>query len=668
VDNRRVHVLGPGLTPVAPGAVGEVHVAGLGVVRGYVNAPGATASRFLPDPFGPAGERMYRTGDLARWNPDGQLEYVGRVDAQVKVRGFRIEPGEVEAALLAHPAVAQAVVVARQVRGGGRRLVGYVVPVDADAAVGGDGAGGVGDFDLSTGVSPADLRRFLAGRLPEFMVPSVIVVLGALPLTNRGKVDRAALPEPETSEAVYRAPGTEAEEVLAGVFAEVLGLERVGVDDDFFTVGGDSIRSIQVVARARAQGVEVSARDVFQHRTVAALAETAAGKAGDRVVLAELPGGGEGFMPLLPVARHVLELGGGHRRFAMSVLLELPQDVTAADLVATLDAVLARHDILRARLVEEPSQGLHVGSAGSVDAAAVLTRITDEAADPAAELDAAAGRLDPESGVMAQFVWFDAGSGGRLLIVLHHLVVDGVTWRVLVPDLAAAWRQVRAGRAPELPEVGTSVRRWAHALVEEAARPERAAELDWWRRTLLEADPAVGCRLLDPAVDVMSTVDSLRVRIPARMTEPLLTTVPAAFRAGADDVLLAGLALAVARWRGRSDVLLRLEGHGRAEDLVPGADLSRTAGWFTSMFPVRLDVSGLDLDEAASGGAAAGRALKAVKEQLRAVPDKGVGYGLLRHLNPGTAAELAGLPEPQIGFNYLGRISVADLPASMRGL
>ncbi|GGW20706.1 hypothetical protein GCM10010501_68620 [Streptomyces libani subsp. rufus] len=664
VDNRRVHVLGPGLTPVAPGAVGEVYVSGLGVVRGYLDAPGVTAGRFVADPFGPAGARMYRTGDLARWNADGQLEYVARADAQVKVRGFRIEPGEVEAALLAHPAVAQAVVVARQVRGGGRRLVGYVVPVEADAAVGGDGAGGVGDFDLGTGVSPADLRRFLAGRLPEFMVPSVIVVLGALPLTNRGKVDRGALPEPEVSEVAYRAPGSAAEEALAGVFAEVLGVERVGVDDDFFAAGGDSIRSIQVVARARAKGVEVTAREVFEHRTVAALAEAAAGRDTGRPVLEELEGGGAGFMPLLPVARHVLGLGGGHDRFAMSLLLRTPDDIDRTSLVAALQAVLDHHDVLRARLVEAPERGLFVEPAGSVDAGALLHRVAGAQADAAAELDAAAGRLDPAGGVMAQFVWLEAS--GRLLVVLHHLVVDGVTWRVLVPDLAAAWQQVRAGRTPVLPAVGTSVRRWAHALVEEAGRPERAAELDWWRRTLQVPDPVIGSRVLDPAVDVMSTVDSLRVRVPAEVTEPLLTSVPAVFRAGVDDVLLTGLALAVARWRGRSDVLVRLEGHGRAEEMVAGADLSRTAGWFTSMYPLRLDVSGLDLEEAVAGGAAAGRALKAVKEQLRTVPDKGIGYGLLRHLNPETAAELAGLPEPQIGFNYLGRVSLADLPAELR--
>ncbi|GGP32983.1 hypothetical protein GCM10010501_76200 [Streptomyces libani subsp. rufus] len=657
LGNMRAYVLGPGLAPVPPGVVGELYVAGL-IARGYAGRPELTAERFVADPFGPAGARMYRTGDLARWTPDGQLEYMGRADAQVKVRGLRIEPGEVEAALLAHPAVAQAVVVAREGRGGGQTLVGYVVPV-ADGA-----PAEAGDFDLDAAVSVADLRRFLAGRLPEFMVPSVIVVLGRLPLTANGKVDRGALPEPEVSEVAYRAPGSAAEEVLAGVFAEVLGVERVGVDDDFFAAGGDSIRSIQVVARARAKGVEVTAREVFEHRTVAALAEAAARRTDDHVALEELPGGGTGWMPLLPVARHVLGLGGGHDRFAMSAVLRMPPEVNHADLVATLDALLDRHDVLRARLVEAPERGLYVEPAGSVDAGALLHRVAGAGADAAVELDAAAGRLDPAGGVMAQFVWLEAS--GRLLVVLHHLVVDGVTWRVLVPDLAAAWQQVRAGRVPVLPAVGTSVRRWAHALVEEAGRPERAAELDWWRRTLQVPDPVIGSRALDPAVDVMSTVDSLRVRVPVEVAEPLLTSVPAVFRAGVDDVLLTGLALAVARWRGRSDVLVRLEGHGRAEEMVAGADLSRTAGWFTSMYPVRLQLTEIDAAEAVAGGAAAGRALKAVKEQLRAVPDKGVGYGLLRHLNAETAAELAGLPEPQIGFNYLGRVSLADLPAELR--
>ncbi|MGA4837700.1 amino acid adenylation domain-containing protein [Streptomyces sp. G45] len=653
LGDMRAYVLGPGLGLVPSGVVGELYVAGE-VGRGYLHRAGLTAERFVPDPYGPAGSRMYRTGDLARWNQRGHLECVGRADAQVKVHGVRIEPGEVEAALLSCAGVAQAAVAALEGEHG-TRLVGYVVP----AASG---------YDVGLGVDVAQVRRQLAERLPEYMVPSRVVTLDALPLTPSGKVDRAALPDPGFAAAAYRAPSSPVEEALAEVFADVLGREWIGVDDDFFAVGGDSISSIQVVSRARALGVEITPRQVFECRTVADLAAVAhTDETG--VVLAELDGGGAGWMPLPPIARHI---GTRFSRFSMAALVDLPPDIDEAGLVATVRAVVDHHDVLRARLLPDDG-GLVVGAPGTVDVAALLRR-ADGTRDRAAEVDAAAGRLDPEGGVMAQFVWFTPGAGaaGRLLIVLHHLVADGVSWRVLLPDLAAAWAQVREGRTPALPPVGTSARRWAHALAAEATAPHRVAELPYWKTVLDGPDPLLGTRRLDPRVDTVATVDSVRVDLPDRATEALLSQLPAKFRCGAQDGLLAGLALALARWRrergvSASSCLVALEGHGREESVVPGADLSRTVGWFTSVHPARLDVAGCALDEAFAGGPAAGGAVKAVKEHLRSVPDQGLGYGLLRHLNPETGADLAAYPAPQISFNYLGRFSPADMPGDLRG-
>ncbi|MFE1315961.1 amino acid adenylation domain-containing protein, partial [Streptomyces sp. NPDC058755] len=408
VDNMRTYVLGPGLTPVPPGVVGELYVAGA-VGRGYHGRSGLTADRFVADPFGPAGQRMYRTGDLVRWTADGVLEYVGRADVQVKVRGQRVEPAEVEAVLAAHPAVAQAVVVARAGRGGGTRLVAYVVPVDGAVGLGEDG--GL-DVDVRAGVSVAELRGFVSGRLPEFMVPSAFVMLERLPLMANGKLDRAALPEPEFIESAYRAPSTATEEALAVVVAEVLGLDRVGVDDDFFAVGGDSIRSIQVVARARRQGIEVTPRQIFEARTVAELARVAS-TAGDVVRLEELEGGGVGWMPLPPAGRFLLEQGDAYDRFAMAALLELPDGIDEAGLTATLAAVIDHHDILRSRLVTGDGGGLEVAGSGSVPLTGLVHRVECDGLWDAAwreraggELDAAASRLDPRGGVMTQFVWF----------------------------------------------------------------------------------------------------------------------------------------------------------------------------------------------------------------------------------------------------------------------
>ncbi|WP_369200066.1 amino acid adenylation domain-containing protein, partial [Streptomyces sp. PU-14G] len=367
VWNTRLYVLDSALRPVAPGVPGELYLAGVQLARGYVGRCGLTAERFVADPFGPAGSRMYRSGDVVAWRADGALDYIGRVDFQVKVRGFRIEPGEIEAALLAHPGVAQACVIARDSRGTGtmetgKQLIAYLVAAtdDAESTAHGD----------TTGVSETELRGWLAGRLPEYMVPAAFVVLDELPLNSAGKVDRKALPEPAFAGGEFRAPRNQLEEALVEVFAEVLGLKRVGIDDDFFAVGGDSIRSIQVVSRARARDVEVTARQVFEHRTVAELAEAVAqaGVAAERKVLTELEGGGVGTVPFLPAASYLAELGGNSDRFAQWMAFELPVGIDREGLVATVSAVVDRHDVLRSRLVWGVGGGvLEVVAPGGVD-------------------------------------------------------------------------------------------------------------------------------------------------------------------------------------------------------------------------------------------------------------------------------------------------------------
>ncbi|OAK54188.1 amino acid adenylation domain-containing protein [Rhodococcoides kyotonense] len=642
---------------VPPGVTGEMYVSGAQLSRGYLGRTALTSTRFVADPESATGTRMYRTGDTARWNRDGSLEYLGRSDTQIQLHGFRIELGEIESALSNFDGVAQAVVTVRD-DGAGDRLVGYVVP------------------ESGRTVEPSAVLEFVGATLTSYMVPAALLVIDELPLTANGKLDRRALPAPDFASRVTqsRAPATPIEERLASLFAEVLGLDAVGVDDSFFALGGDSIMSIQLVSRAKAAGLVIAPRDIFERKTVASLAEVAKfGSATDVVVLEELPGGGVGDLPLTPIVQWMLGRSEHFGRYTQTALLQLPPSIDSDVLDRTVQAVLDRHDMLRARLYrnEIGDWTETVAPAGTITAASVIHRVVvdtvvgDEfSAVAARELDAAADRLDPADGRMIQMVWFATESGaGRLLIVAHHLVIDGVSWRILVPDLATAWARIVAGENPDLAETGTSMRRWATGLAEVAER--RVSELPLWTRILTGDDPLIGTRALDPAVDVDATVDRVKASLPVEVTEHLLTTLPEAFHGSVSDGLLTGLALALTAWRRErgadvDDALVSLEGHGREEGVVPGADLGRTIGWFTTIFPVRLDLAGIDVADAFVAGSSAGDAIKSIKEQLVGIPDHGIGFGLLRYLTDQGGQALGGFDRPQVSFNYLGRFATAS--------
>ncbi|MEW2035176.1 amino acid adenylation domain-containing protein [Streptomyces roseifaciens] len=699
VWNTRLYVLDAALRPVPVGVPGELYLAGDQLARGYLGRPGLTASRFVADPHGGDGQRMYRTGDLVRWAPGGVVEYLGRTDDQVKIRGFRIELGEIEAALEALPGVAQAAVTAREVTpGGARRLVGYAVPA------------------AGAGLDPEALRTGLAATLPEHMVPPVVVLLDSLPLSLNGKLDRKALPEPApAAAAASRPPRTEAERVLAALVAEILGLDAVGADDNFFSLGGDSISAIQLGSRARQAGWGITPRVVFERKTIAAVA-AAAERLDGAAAPADLREDATGPMPATPITQWLRDRGGPIRRFAQTTVVTVPPGLDPDRLTGALVALTERHDALRLRLVPgaageaaapepvvrgdltgaTPTANLAAAAAGALPdsggyggvadapgpgdwateilslgaAPEVVLRRVDLTGTPAdglddalgRERDAAVDRLDPVAGLVLAATWCDLGpeTPGRLVLAVHHLAVDGVSWRILLPDLRDAYE----GR--ELAPASTPLRRWAHGLNAAANGDAVRAQLPLWQEILAPgAGPLLGKRAVDPARDTAGTSRTLRLTLPAERTAPLLDRVPATRRAGVDHVLLAGLALAFA---GRQrDLLIRMEGHGRQDHLVPGADTARTVGWLTSEFPVRLSLDGIDLADAAAGGEAAGRALALVKEQLRALPDDGTGYGLLRHLDPEARTALAAYPAPQLLFNYLGRFATDDSPWSPAG-
>ncbi|MFZ2526336.1 MAG: amino acid adenylation domain-containing protein [Rhodococcus sp. (in: high G+C Gram-positive bacteria)] len=650
----RLYVLDNWLRPTRPGIAGELHIAGNGVARGYLDRTGLTAQRFVADPFGPAGDRMYRTGDIVRFRADGGLEYVGRDDDQIKIRGFRVELAEIEAALDAQRGVRTSVVIAHTDNGGITRLVGYAT---------------------GTGIDGVAARAELARLLPDYMVPALVVAVDLLPLTANGKVDRTALPEPDfgvlTGSGAAR---TTAEQALCTVIAEVLGLDRVGVDDDFFTLGGDSIVSIQLVTRLRAEGMQVSARQVFELRTAAALAAACDEQGTSTPVRASVAAVGD--VPLTPIVRDTLAHSAGVlRRFSQSRLMIAPMGLTTTDLAAGFGALLDAHPMLRSRFSVVDGAASWTVPGEVPDPAAMVRRIDAAGLDDdrwravfAAAREVALDALDPAAGVMAQVVHFDRGPdvAGRIFVVVHHLVVDGVSWRIIVPDLAAAVEQARRGAPAALSPVGTSFRDWATGL-EAAATDTQRAESWWraWERAIDAGTDAggalLGSRLLDPLRDTVSTTASVEVRLPADVTDRILTVVPATMRAAVPDVLLTALAVAVTSVRGGSSLRIDLEGHGREEQIVPGVNLSRTVGWFTTLYPVLLDLGGDGRD--ATAGTALTRAVAHVKESLRTVADNGIGFGLVRHLVPDTADRFAGYRAPEVLFNYLGRLTLGETAA-----
>ncbi|MEG3630798.1 non-ribosomal peptide synthetase [Streptomyces poriticola] len=625
--NTQLYVLDDELRPVPVGVGGELYVGGLLLGRGYAGAPGLTASRFVANPFADDGSRLYRTGDLARFAPDGSLDFLGRADNQIKIRGMRLEIEDVEASLAEHPAVRHTCVVARQNTAGGTYLVGYVIPA-------------AGHQDLR-----ADrVRAWAADHMVEYMVPAHIVVMDAFPLTANGKLDRRALPEPATATGPLAAPATDAERAVCAAVAQVLRLDEVGVDQDFFQLGGDSILAISLLTALRDAGLHVTPRQIFSHSTVGALAAVAGRDDVTAVDTGDIPTGPVAGSPVVQWLGETTDAVDG---FVQSVVLNTPAELTPDALDTLLAALLARHPMLRARLVRGERWSFDIPEPGRPDAG--LWQHSDRPLDECVAL--ATDAVDPDRGAMLRAVWRRAAR--QLVLVVHHVVVDGVSWRIVMDDLATAWRQYSSGTLVELPGTGTSFRRWTELL----GSTPFDADRDFYRRPLPGTDLPLGRRALS-AADTVARERVRTLRVGPAVTAALLGETPARFHARVNDVLLTALAVALARWRrdrGQDQTFahIELEGHGREAGFVADSagfepELSRTVGWFTTLFPVTVDPGrAADLTDPAYLTAA----LKAVKEDLARVPANGLSYGALRHLH----GERFDTPAPQVLFNYLGR-------------
>jgi amino acid adenylation domain-containing protein/non-ribosomal peptide synthase protein (TIGR01720 family) len=604
IDNLRALVLDDQLHPVPVGTDGDLYLGGAGLARGYLGRAALTAERFVPDPFG-SGERLYRSGDRARILPDGTLDFRGRADGQVKLRGHRVELGEIEAAIAAHPHAPRAVVGVRD-----NRLVAWLA-----------------------GPAPADLRAHLAARLPEAMVPALFVAVDALPLTPSGKIDRKALPSPDATAAVRREfvpPSTDAERAIAAAWESVLGVARVGMDDNFFELGGDSILSLQIVSRVRAAGWTITPKLMLQQQTVARVAAHAVRSASAPRVRERA----SGTVPLTPIQHAFFEQPLVNRNhWNQSLLLTVPPSFDFDAFRRRLDEVTQHHDAFRLRFAAK-EDALPVQFYAD-EPGVVAERIeTDDITATAARVQAS---LDIEHGPLMRAAHLDRGAGrdGRLLLVIHHLIVDGVSWRILFDDLQ------RTGATPPATAL---LREWSDELQSRAC----VADPHYWLDLASVAAPPLPLDARDEA-NLEADARLFATQLDEAETGALLQELPRQTHAGVTELLLAALTETVTAWTGADALWLDLEGHGRESDDV---DLSRTVGWFTALFPLQLT---------RPDGRGSIALLKSVKSQLRAVPAKGLDFGVLRYLSPddGIRTSLAALPPRPISFNYLGRFADA---------
>jgi len=645
--NLTVFVLDAQLAPCPPGVPGEICVGGAGVGRGYLGRPELTAERFVPDPFSPTpGARLYRTGDLGRWREDGRVEFLGRADQQVKIRGFRVEPGEIETVLAWHADVAGALVVARDGAAGGKFLAAYAV-ARAGAAP-----------------TPAALRQHLAARLPDYLVPRHVMVLAAWPLTSAGKIDRRALPVPAAEEDTGRTSSAEllgggVEEMLAAIWRDVLRVPAVGPDANFFELGGDSILSLQIVARAHQAGYALTPRQIFSAPTIRGQAAVTTRVSTSPVAVDDE----SGAVPLTPIEHWFFKQDQPEpQHWNQSVVLELRHAISVERLGCALAAVIARHCAFRLRFTRGANAEWQQAYTSVVDRGPgvslpehPLESLTAVATQLQASLDLAAGPL-----WRAALFTGAKGVAPQLFLVIHHLAVDGVSWRILAGDLAQACAQLAAGRSVELAPPAVSYATWARSLMVRAQTAELRTELVHWR-ALAGAEGALPRDFAAEAgASGVEAAETFNTELDPAATVSLLRDAAATYRLRADELLLAALAQTLAAWTGRAATVVSLENHGR-EDLGDALDLSRTVGWFTSLYPLRL---------ACATGTGPGELLTQTKEGLRAVPRHGVGFGLLSHLcaDETVRRELAALPQAELCFNYLGQVDHtlgADAPFAM---
>ena len=636
ISNTPVYVLDSNLSPVLPGIAGELYIGGVALARGYHNRADITAERFLPDPFTQIpGARMYKSGDKVRYLNSGDLIFLGRMDHQVKIRGYRIELGEIESVLNQFPGMDSVVVVAK---GSPPRLLAY--------------------FTNKEKTNPVikDIREFLQHSLPDYMIPADFIALDALPLTSNGKIDTSALPAPSgtrgTMSTEYTAPKSEVEIILTKIFAGLLKKEKVGIHDNFFELGGDSIMSIQVISRAREQGLFITPLQMFQNQTIAQLALVAQKR---KKIVAE-QGLLNGDVPLTPIQHFFFEQRFNNpHHWNQSVLFKIRQKLDPHCLEQTLRALLEHHDALRLRFKHNENNTAYFSTHISSDETLEITQLSASTAEEIKEeIENHCLRmqksLNLSEGPILKVALFQSDDYDHLAIIIHHLAMDGVSWRILLNDFQQAYTLAAASKDIVLSAKSSSYREWALALIN-FAKNEALKDLGFWQKMARSISDALpidfpdGSNLEKDKADLSCLLDK-------EHTTLLLTDAHKAYHTEINDLLLTALMRGYGKWSGRRQLLLHVEGHGR-EHIDDSIDTSHTIGWFTALYPLMLHL-GRAIE--------AGDQIKEIKEQFHAVPHNGLSYGVLRYLNPdeNISSTLKPLDKINVIFNYLGQFDGND--------
>ncbi len=630
IANTKVYIVDKNnkLQPI--GVPGELCIAGEGLARGYLNNLELTVEKFVDSPF-ELETRMYHTGDLATWLPDGNIEYLGRIDHQVKIRGFRVELGEIENKLLSHEAIKESVVIARDDKSENKYLCAYVV----------------GEKELTV----LELREHLSKDLPDYMIPLYFIQLNKLPLTSNGKIDKKALPEPDGSISTgteYEAPRNSTEEKLVKVWEDVLGIERVGINDNFFALGGDSIKAIQVAARMQKYQLKLEVKYIIKNPTI---------KEQSRYVVKNSRKAEQGLVTgeieLTPIQRWFLDTNFTDKHhWNQSVMLYREEGFYEEALTKAFDKLVEHHDILRTVYEEKQGNIRQINREKDGDFFTLevfdLTHI-DNKEDIAAKIKEKAnniqGSIDLVNGSLIKLGLFKTKHGDHLLIVIHHLVVDGVSWRIIFEDLSIAYKQAINGERIVLQEKTDSFKLWSEELRKYANSSKLIKELPYWRK-IQESDISAIPKDLDFDSYISNDKRTISIDFTEKETEQLIKQVNRAYGTEINDILLTALGAAIKEWSGNEKVLIDLEGHGRELKLAD-VDISRTVGWFTSTYPVILDMTGIR-DR--------GYQIKKTKESLRHIPNKGIGYGILKYLTkPENREGVSFNRNAEISFNYLGQ-------------